>query len=52
MDGAGGNPDAGGGFDPCECIVSKNFIRKFFLYKNGLEIFRKIIQFDPVFHNN
>jgi hypothetical protein len=21
MDGAGGNPGAGGGFDPCECIV-------------------------------
>jgi len=21
MDGAGGNPGASGGFDPCECIV-------------------------------
>jgi len=21
MDGAGGNPGAGGGFDPCECIA-------------------------------
>jgi len=22
MDGAGANPGSGGGFDPCECIVS------------------------------
>ncbi len=25
MDGAGGNPGAGGGFDPCECIVKLVF---------------------------
>jgi hypothetical protein len=29
MDGAGGNPGSGG-FDPCECIVRKFFLKRFY----------------------
>jgi hypothetical protein len=32
MDGAGGNPGAGGGYDPCECIVKIVFQIIFIVY--------------------